>query len=125
MDMASVMRCFDQNRAKGEAVSLVTCLPFSERLTTSGIWVVGFEHNDFFEGWGSRPPPPDIMWKDSTGASLIVQEEVEEKAAPSGPRLYALEVDVVGRRALCPVGGITPYPIAVEQLKVKRRIGVR
>jgi hypothetical protein len=53
--------CFDQNRAKGEPASLVACLPFSERLMTSGTWVVGFEKNDFFEGWGSREPPADVL----------------------------------------------------------------
>ncbi len=123
--MPREVRCFEQNRAKGEAASVVACLPFSERLTTSGIWVIGFDHNAFFEGWGARPPPPDVLWNDSTGALLIVRDEVLEKLAPSGPQLYAFEVDVVGTRALCPVDGITPYAIAVEQLKVKRRVGVR
>ena len=125
IDMERELRCFDENRAKGEAESAVACLHFSKQLKTSGIWVVGFEKNDFFEGWGQRPPPADIMWTASTGASLIVNDAVRQKVAPPGPGFYAFEVDVVGRRALCPVGGIIPYPIAVEQLKVKRRIGVR
>ena len=123
MDLQSVDRCFEQNRANGEAASLVACLPFSERLVTSGIWVVGFEKNDFFEGRGARLPPADVMWKQSTGASLIVDDKVQEKVAPAGPHVYALQVEVVGRRALCPVGVLNAYPIAVQQLKIMRRIG--
>ena len=123
MDLQKVARCSEPNRAKGESASLVACLPFSEPVTTRGIWVVGFEKNDFFEG--GPTPPPDVMWNESTGASLIVDEKVREKIARSGPRFYALEVDVVGRRALCPWGVLDPYPIAVENLKIRRRIGLR
>jgi hypothetical protein len=125
VDLPSEERCFERNRAKGEAASLVACLPFSEPLATTGIWVVGFEKNDFFEGWGSVVPAADILWTGSTGASLIVDDKVTEKVAPLGPEIYALQVDVVGRRALCPVGVLNAYPIAVEELKVRRRIGKR
>jgi len=124
VDLASVDRCFEQNRAKGEAASLVACLPFSERLMTNGTWVVGFEKNDFFE-WGARVPPADVMWTESTGASLIVGDKVREKVAPAGPQTYAFQVDVVGRRALCPLGALNGYPIAVEKLKINRRIAIR
>jgi len=125
MILRNVDSCFQKNRSKGEAASLVACLPFSERLKTSGIWVVGFEKNDFFEGWGARLPPADIIWNQSTGASLVVDDELQKKVAPIGPHTYALQVDIVGRRALCPVGFLNAYPIAVEQLKVERRIGIR
>jgi hypothetical protein len=124
MDLQNLDRCFEQNRAEGEPASLVACLPFSEPLVTTGIWVVGFEKNDFFEGWGRRVPPAELLWTEATGASLIVDDQVREKIAPVGPEIYALQVDVVGRRALCPVGSIpSAYPIAVEKLKVRRRIG--
>jgi hypothetical protein len=126
VDLQNLDRCFEQNRAKGEPASLVACLPFSEPLVTTGIWVVGFEKNDFLEGWGRRLPPADLLWTEASGASLIVDDKVREKIAPVGPEIYALEVDVVGRRALCPVGSIpNAYPIAVEKLKVRRRIGKR
>ena len=54
-----------------------------------------------------------------------MDEKTQEKVAPSGPLTYALEVEVVGRRALCPLGAMNPYPIAVEKLKVIRRIATR
>ena len=124
LDLPSVDRCFEQNRAKGEAASLVACLPFSERLVTNGTWVVGFEKNDFFE-WGTRAPPEDVLWTESTGASLVVDHDLPEKVAPVGPHTYAFQVDVVGRRALCPVGRMNGYPIAVEKLRINRRIAIR
>jgi hypothetical protein len=124
MDLKSLDRCFEQNRAKGEPASLVACLPFSDPLVTNGIWVVGFEKNDFFEGWDGRFPPGDL-WTGTTGAGLIVDEKVLERIAPVGPATYAWEVDVVGRRALCPAGILNPYPIVVEKLNVRRRIGKR
>jgi hypothetical protein len=99
---------------------LVACLPFSQPLKTSGIWIVGFEKNDFFEG--PRPPPAELMWTSSTGAELIVDAKTVH---PGGGHIEALEVDVVGRRALCPLGAINPYPIAVQQLQIRRRIGFR
>lgn len=123
-DLQSVDRCFEHNRAKGEPATLVACLPFSEPLVTTGIWVVGFEKNDFFEGWGKRGPPGDL-WTGGTGASLILDEKTRERIAPVGPEIHAFEVDVVGRRALCPVGILSAYPIAVEKLKVRARIGKR
>jgi hypothetical protein len=107
----------DANHSKGEATMLTACLPFSERLSTSGIWVVGFEKNDFFEG--PKPPPGQIMWEGSTGASLVVDEKVYKP----NHDIEAFQVDVLGRRALCPVGPINPYPIAVEKLQIKRRLG--
>ena len=120
----SFEQCYNQHRGKGEATALVACLPFSERLQTTGIWVVGFERNDFFEG-GLRPPPAQYMWHSSTGAELVV-----DKDALAGQRLFektpepvAYAVEVVGRRALCPVGAGNAYPIAVEKLVIRRRIG--
>ncbi len=124
IDLPAVDRCFDQHRAKGEPAGLVACLPFSQQLKTSGTWVVGFEKNDFFE-WGPRVPPAEVLWTESTGASLIVDDKIEQKVAPTGPQIYALQVEVVGRRALCPLGVINAYPIAVEMLKVTRKIGTR
>ena len=126
VDLPELDRCFEQNRDKGEPAQSVACLPFSKPLLTSGLWVVGFEKNDFFEGWGVRLPPADVMWNRSTGADLIVDEKMLKKVAPNvGPQTYALQVDVVGRRALCPAGALNAYPIAVEKLTVKRRIAVR
>ena len=117
MDMAALDRCWERNRAKGEASALVGCLPFSEQLSTEGVWVVGFEKNDFFEG--KRPPPRDLLWSQSTGAELIVDERVFK---PPVHPTQALEVAVVGRRALCPVGLLNAYPIAVQKLRVRRRV---
>src|SRR6476620_11170446 len=93
LDLQAVDRCAEANRTKGQAASLVACLPFSERLKTSGTWIVGFEKNDFFEG--GEVPPPDRMWVESTGASLIVDEKVEQKIVPNGPQIQALQVEVV------------------------------
>ncbi len=123
MDLERSSRCYELNRPKGSSASLVACFPFSQPLVTTGIWVVGFEKNDFFEGWGKRVPPADVLWTEATGASLIVDDKVRQGIAPVGPEIYALQVEVVGRRALCPVDIINAYPIAVEKLKVTRRIG--
>lgn len=109
----------EANKSKGETTMLTACLPFSAPLRTSGIWVVGFEKNDFFEG--SKPPPTRVMWEGSTGAELIV----DEKTYRSNHRIEALQVEVIGRRALCPIGAANPYPIAVETLQIKRRLGSR
>jgi len=98
---------------------LTTCLPFSEPLNTTGIWVVGFEKNDFFEG--PKPPSAQIMWEESTGAELVVDEKVYRP----NHDIEALEVELVGRRALCPTGVINAYPIAVETLHIRRRLGRR
>jgi len=102
---------------------LIACLPFSQPIKTQGTWVIGFEKNDFFEG--RRPPPADLMWTGSTGSQLILDEKDRGKIPPVGPQTYALQVDLVGRRALCPIGLIDVYPIAVEQLTIERRIATR
>jgi len=123
IDVARLDQCTERNEAKGQVGSFVACFPFSKRLFTKGVWVVGFEKNDFFEG--PRPPPADVMWNESTGASLMVESAIRQKIAPAGPEFRAFEVDVVGRRALCPTGEFNQYPIAVERLKVRRRLGSR
>lgn len=117
LDMAAVERCWDRRRGDGEASAVVACLPFSQRLSTEGFWVVGFEKNDFFEG--KNRPPDKVLWSGSTGAALILNEGVFN--VPE--RTQAFEVSVVGRRALCPMGATHAYPIAVEKLEVRRRVG--
>jgi hypothetical protein len=119
----ALSKCFDENKSRGEPASLLACLPFSQPVKTEGTWVVGFEKSDFFEG--KRIPPADVMWTQSTGSDLIVDDRTRERIAPAGPQIYAFQVDVVGRRALCPIGVLNSYPIAVERLKIKRRIGSR
>lgn len=119
LDLAAFERCYDQNRAKGEVAALTGCLPFSRPLTTEGIWVVGFEKNDFFEG--PQRPHDKLLWTGSTGAELIVDEEQRPKTPDH--QTQAFEVEVSGRRALCSMGVLNPYPIAVEKLKIRRRIG--
>lgn len=118
VDLIALDRCWEKNRSKGEASALVACMPFSERISTDGIWVVGFEKNDFLEGM-KRPPNDELLWSESTGAELAVDESLFKR--PLHP-MAAFEVEVVGRRALCPVGFPNPYPIAVEKLRIKRRI---
>ena len=114
----------EANKSKGEATMVLACLPFSEPLQTSGVWVIGFEKNAFFEG--PKPPPNDILWEGSTGASLIVDDKVFKPGPHSETfQVEALQVEVVGRRALCPVSNIDPYPIAVEELHILRRLGRR
>jgi hypothetical protein len=88
---------------------------------TEGTWVVGFEKNDFFEG--QQRPRADMMWTKPTASGLIVDDKVQEKVAPAGPHIYAFQVNVVGRRPLCPIGIVNPYPVVVQQLKIIRRIG--
>lgn len=96
---------------------LIACLPFSEPLKTSGVWLVGFEKNDFFENpWR----PNSTMMQASTGAALIVDEKIYRP----GKEIEALQVDLVGRRALCPVGVINSYPIAVEKLRMTKRLAL-
>lgn len=109
----------DENQLKGEATMLTACWPFSEPIKTSGIWVVGFEKNDFFEG--PKAPPAQNIWQGSTGAELAVDEKVYEPKH----EIEALEVTLVGRRALCPIGVINSYPIAVERLQIRRSLGTR
>jgi hypothetical protein len=74
VDWRSLERCMDANKSKGEAAMLTACLPFSEPLKTTGVWVIGFERNDFFEG--PKPPPVQTMWEASTGAELVVDEKI-------------------------------------------------
>ena len=119
IDLPTIERCHQKNQGKGEVAALVACLPFSPPLKTSGVWVVGFEKNDFFEG---RPsPPPNVIWTDSTGAELLVDEKIFKPRNDT----EALQVELVGRRALCPLGVINPYPIAVEKLQITKRMGAR
>jgi len=115
-DMAAFNECWGKNRAQGETSSVVACRPFSDRISTEGVWVVGFEKSDFFDG--KRRPPDDVLWSQSTGAELIVDERLFKP--PVHPR--AFEVAIVGRRALCPMGVLNAYPIAVEKLHIRRRI---
>jgi hypothetical protein len=116
LDLAGVERCYERNRARGEVAAMVSCLPFSATLKTGGIWVVGFEKNDFWEG--PLRPSPQVLKSQSTGAELIVDEATFK---PS-PDIRAYEVEVGGRRALCPIGVVNPYPIAVEKLRIRRRV---
>ncbi len=121
ISLADVRRCEETNKGKSAKEILLACLPFSEPLKTNGVWVVGFEKNDFFEG--SRTPPPEIIWTETTGANLIADEGVRPPTDRGEYR--AVRVEIVGRRALCALGPINPYPIAVEQLKVTEDLGVR
>jgi len=98
---------------------LTACLPFSQPLKTTGVWIIGFETNIFFEG--PKPPAVEDMWDRTTGAELVVDEKIY-KWVPK-PEIEALQVDLVGRRSLCPVGAINPYPIAVQKLQIRRRLG--
>lgn len=116
LDFATIERCLDENNARGEAAAFLVCLPFSQPLTTGGIWVAGFEKNDFFEG--TVRPSNELLWRGSTGAELIVDEATFQPTNET----QAFEVEVRGRRALCPVGLANPYPIAVEKLQIRRRI---
>jgi hypothetical protein len=123
IDFEAVMRCYEKNASKGEVARSVACLPFSERLTTSGTWVLGLEKNTFFEGSGT--PHAEVMWKESTGASLIVDEGILNNIPWAKRETRAFRVDVVGRRALCAIDILNSYPIAVEKLTVKGHIGSR
>lgn len=117
MDLEASERCFEDKRDSGWATAMIACYPFSQPLTTQGVWVIGFEKNDFFEGWRRRPPE-EVLWTDHTGADLIVDEAMFKPTNET----RAFEVAVRGRRALCPLDVINPYPIAVEKLQIKRRI---
>lgn len=116
IDFEASERCFEGKRDSGWATALIACFPFSQPLTTQGVWVVGFEKNDFFEGL--RRPPEEVLWTDHTGAELIVDEAIFQPTNET----RAFEVAVRGRRALCPMDVINPYPIAVETLQIKRQI---
>lgn len=116
LNLPAIEQCAQANQAKGDLAVLTSCLPFSQPLKTSGTWVVGFEKNEFFEG--PRPPPADVLWTESTGAELLV----EEKTFEPQNHIEALQVEVVGRRALCAIGGLNAYPIVVEKLRISKRI---
>lgn len=116
LDLEASERCFEDKRGSGWATAMIACFPFSQPLTTQGVWVVGFEKNDFFEGL--QRPPKEVLWTDHTGAELIVDEAIFQPTNET----RAFEVAVRGRRALCPLDVINPYPIAVEKLQIKRRI---
>jgi hypothetical protein len=112
----TLSKCFDEHRSEGEYAGYLACFPFSEPLKTEGTWVVGFEKNDFWEG--RRPPPAEVLWNDSTGAQLWVDEKLYR---PAVGKVEALQVEVVGRRAMCAVGPINPYPIIVQSLHIKAK----
>ena len=110
---AKTARCLDENMSKGERGMLLACLPFSEPVKTSGLWVIGFEKNDFFEG--KRPITGSIITQDSD-TELVWDEDLRSKAPYD-----ALEVEVTGRRSLCEFTKVTPHLIVAENLKVKSR----
>ena len=109
-------KCLDDHQSQGTSASFLACLPFSEAINTEGVWVVGFEKNDFFEG--PRTPPSEVLWTGSTGTELMV----DEKLYRPNNRVEALKVRLIGRRALCPMGLINPYPIIVQSLRISGRL---
>lgn len=110
-----MLRCTEENEAKGQRAVLLNCLPFSDPVKTTGLWVIGFEKNDFFEG--KRPAEKDIITQDSD-TELVWDGDVRSTAPYD-----VLEVELTGRRSLCEFTGITPHLIVAEELKVKSRRG--
>jgi hypothetical protein len=110
------VRCMEENGSRGERATLLKCLPYSEPVKITGLWVVGFEKNDFFEGM--RPTGESIIRQDSD-TELVTNADVRSTAPYD-----ALEVELTGRRSLCRFTEVTPHVIVVDNLKVKSRRGI-
>lgn len=106
-------RCLELNEAKGERAMLLACLPFSAPVKTSGLWVVGFEKNDFFEG---KRPAVESMLTEESDTELVWDGDVRSQSPYN-----ALEVQLTGRRSLCRFTELTPHLIVADELKVKGR----
>jgi hypothetical protein len=105
-----------ENESRGQRAMLLKCLPFSEPEHITGLWVIGFEKNDFFEG--SRPTGPSIITQDSD-TELVTDKDVHSTAPYD-----ALEVELTGRRSLCEFSEITPHLIVADHLRVRSRRGL-
>jgi hypothetical protein len=113
---ADTLRCIDRNAAKGDRATLLACSPFSGSEKIAGLWVTGFEKNDFFEG--DRPSGNEVVTRVSD-TELVTDEHVRS-AAPYD----AMEVELVGRRSMCAITKLKPHLILVDEMKVKERRGL-
>ena len=116
---AATLRCMDEMESKGERAMLLKCLPFSEPEEISGVWVTGFERNAFFEG---RRATDEYILTGYSDTELITAE-----GGRATENYEALEVELTGRRSLCPFTKITPHLIVADKMKVKsaRRLVAR
>ncbi len=107
----------EKNQPRGEPAMLLACSPFSSPRKVRGVWVVGFEMNEFFAGeWPDEPPP---LSRDSD-TELVVTEQQSERLRSSAP-YDVLWVELTGRHSLCPFTSFTPDLIVVEDIEVRRR----
>ena len=106
-----------ENQSKGDRAMLLKCLPFSEPEKIAGLWVVGFEKNDFFEG--RRPTGRSIITR-ASDTKLVAVDDVRSTAPYD-----ALEVELTGRRLLCPTNPVQPHLIVANDLRVKSRRRLR
>jgi len=105
-------QCFDQERSKGERQMLLRCFPFSPPEKISGLWVVGFEKNDFFEG---KAAPTESDLSKNSGTRLISDDS---RPSESGI-VKAFQVQLTGRRSICEFSKIDPHLIIVDRITVQ------
>ena len=110
------LRCMEENESKGERAMLLECLPFSGPEKITGLWVIGFEKNDFFEG---RRPTGDSIRTQDSDTELVTDEDLHSTAPYD-----ALEVELTGRRSLCEFTGVSPHLVVADDLRVKSRRGL-
>jgi len=120
LNTAETLSCMERNEAQGEPAMLLACLPFSSPEKIKGVWILGFEKNDFFAGeWPDEPPPVGRV----SHTEVVVSKERLERLRSSAP-YDALWVELTGRRSLCRFTGLTPHLIVADNLEVRRRASV-
>lgn len=112
---AAALKCSEENHQAGDKAWLLRCLPFSTPVRTRGVWVTGFEKNDFFE----YKRPASI--EETSDTELVLDEKNDITDGDPGST-EALEVDLIGRRTLCEFTRIKPHLIVVDKITVTRRI---
>jgi hypothetical protein len=114
-DDDKIAQCFDRAEQKSDQrAMLLKCVPFSKSEKIEGLWLVGFEKNDFFEG---RSSPRAADWAKDSNTELFANDEVIGRTMAT----QALQVTVKGRRSLCKFTDLTPNLIVAEEIVVRRR----
>ena len=97
-----IFECVEANRAAVEAGQWDLCIPHSESLLLTGIWVTDFEWNQFHEDDGEIPPQKsldDYQRYDTWAPQLFGPESLGEIEKGEGAAIGRIKF--IGRRPLC------------------------
>jgi hypothetical protein len=121
-DEKSAARCLTANAPRGETEATLTCFPFSEPQYLSGIWVTGLESSTFFEG--AKTFESSMLFEGGDTWLTPDAARPETTRSMQGEATRAYQVELIGRRSLCP-GYYGHLGVYRQEVRVERFMALR